>query len=77
MPPRRAVRATGPAPLTAIDADTTAADLEEAPGHLVAAAKTAYERQNDILYAITHRRIDEKLECWQVLHALESAKNVP
>lgn len=77
MHPRRAERDAGPAPLTRIDADTTAADLEEALGHLVVAAREAFQRKNDILYAITHRRIDEKLECWQVLHALERVQDVP
>lgn len=58
--------------LTPIDELTTAADVAEALIHLVAAARTAAERNNVIVYDITHQRIDDHLDTWQVLSALEN-----
>lgn len=57
-----------------ITSDTTAADLEETLGHLSTAAHEADTRGNDLLHRVTHSRIDDVLECWQVLHALEQTK---
>jgi hypothetical protein len=57
-----------------ITADTTAADLEETLKHLSAAAHEADKRGNDLLHRVTHARIDDALECWQVLSALETSK---
>jgi hypothetical protein len=74
MPPRRATREAGPATLTPIDELTTAADIAEALGHLVTAARTAADRHNTIVYDLTHKRIDDHLETWQVLSALESSR---
>lgn len=50
-----------------IDEDTTEAELAEALSHLVVNARNAPDERT---YDIWHRRINEHLEAWEVLHDL-------
>lgn len=50
-----------------ITEDTTEAELAEALGHLVTNARNA---QDERIYDIWHRRINEHLTAWEVLHDL-------
>jgi hypothetical protein len=50
-----------------ITEDTTEAELAEALSHLVANARNA---QDERIYDIWHRRINEHLDTWQTLSAL-------
>lgn len=50
-----------------ITEDTTATELEEAITHLVTNARNAPDPR---VYDIWHRRINEHLDAWEVLSAL-------
>jgi hypothetical protein len=50
-----------------ITEDTTASDMAESLTHLVANARKATDAKT---YDIWHRRIDQQLDAWEVLTAL-------